>query len=204
MPNNFIVRLVEKNDAASILNIYGPYVLNTAITFEYDVPTIDEYMNRIETAISEFPWLVCLQSNEIVGYAYATKFRYRTAYQWSPESTIYLSPSIQGKGVARILYETLFEILKLQGYFSVFAGVAIPNEQSEGLHIGTGFEEIGVFKNIGYKLREWHSTRWYQLKLQKYISEPNVPVNINRCKLTQEFRNIIEEANVRLNKPKVS
>jgi L-amino acid N-acyltransferase YncA len=121
--NNFEIRLVKEHDASALLDIYEPYVLNTAITFEYDVPTIDEYSERIKGNTSEYPWLVCTQNEKIIGYAYASRFRYKTAYQWSPESTIYLSPDVQGKGVARVLYETLFSVLSLQGYFNVYAGV---------------------------------------------------------------------------------
>ena len=202
MTHDLIIKFVKIEDAPSLLSIYSQYVVNTAITFEYDVPSLEEYVQRIEKNTSEFPWLVCFRNDEIVGYAYASKFRYRTAYQWSPETTIYLSPLIHGKGIAKILYETLFSILRSQGYFSVFAGIAIPNDKSEGLHIGTGFVEIGVFKNIGYKLGAWHSTRWYQLKLKDYTNEPSIPVSINRFKLTPEFENIITEANLRLNNSK--
>ncbi|MFA6060262.1 MAG: N-acetyltransferase family protein [Taibaiella sp.] len=199
MENNFEIRLIKENDASAILEIYKPYVLNTAITFEYDVPTIDEYLERIKVNTSEYPWLVCTLNEKIIGYAYASKFRYRTAYQWSPESTIYLSPDVQGKGIARILYKTLFSILELQGYFNVYAGVAIPNAKSEGLHLAVGFTEIGVFKNIGYKLGRWHDTRWFQLILKEHESHPAPPEKIGGIENTPELKQIIAEANNELN-----
>jgi phosphinothricin acetyltransferase len=197
--NNFAIRLIKENDAAAILDIYKPYVLNTAITFEYDVPTIDEYSERIKANTSEYPWLVCTQNEKIVGYAYASKFRYRTAYQWSPESTIYLSPDVQGRGIAGVLYQTLFSILRLQGYFNVYAGVAIPNTKSEGLHLALGFKEIGVFENIGYKLGKWHNTRWFQLKLREHVDQPVPPGKIMDIQNTLELKQIIAEANSSLN-----
>jgi L-amino acid N-acyltransferase YncA len=195
MENNFEIRLVKENDAPTLLDIYKPYVLNTAITFEYDVPTIEEYVERIKANIAEYPWLVCTLNKKIIGYTYASKFRYRAAYQWSPESTIYLSPDVQGKGIGSILYRTLFSILSLQGYFNVYAGVAIPNAKSEGLHLALGFKEIGVFENIGYKLGRWHDTRWFQLKLKEPVDQPAPPLKVGDIKHTPELVQIITEAN---------
>jgi phosphinothricin acetyltransferase len=200
MENNFEIRFVKENDAPAILEIYKPYVLHTAITFEYDVPAIDEYLEWIKVNTSEYPWLVCTLNEKIVGYAYASKFRYRTAYQWSPESTIYLSPDAQGKGIAGVLYRTLFSILELQGYFNVYAGVAIPNAKSEGLHLALGFKEIGVFENIGYKLGKWHNTRWFQLKLKEHTEQPESPLKVDSIKHRPELAQIIMEANRLLNK----
>ena len=107
MDTTFSIRLISRNDTSAALAVYAPFVLNTAITFEYEVPSLEEYSMRIESYTAEFPWLVCLQGETIVGYAYAGKHRARTAYQWSPESTIFLSEHVHGKGIARILYETL-------------------------------------------------------------------------------------------------
>ncbi len=88
MEDIYSIRPVAESDAGELLEIYKPYVLNTIITFEYEVPSLNEYLQRIKTNTVDFPWLVCLHGNRIVGYAYASKHRYRTAYQWSPESTI--------------------------------------------------------------------------------------------------------------------
>lgn len=199
MENNFTIRLIKENDASSVLDIYKPYVLGTAITFEYNVPTLEEYLERIKVNTSEYPWLVCIQNEKIIGYAYASKFRYKTAYQWSPESTIYLSPEVHGKGIASVLYRTLFAILNLQGYFNVYAGVAIPNPKSESLHLALGFKEIGVFQNIGYKLGKWHDTRWFQLKLKEHTDHPSPPKKTGDIEHTSGFAQIITEANHSLN-----
>jgi len=196
--NNFEIRLILPGDVQGVLEIYKPYVLNTSITFEYDVPTVEEFSERIETITSEYPWLVCTQNNKILGYAYACKHRYRMAYQWSPESTIYLSPGIHGKGIARILYETLFAILRLQGYFNVYAGVGLPNERSEGFHRALRFEVIGDFKKIGYKFGKWHDTRWFQLHLHEHIDNPPMPISIKIIKRHLEFLTILHSANRRL------
>ena len=136
-----------------------------------------------------------LHNNKIIGYAYASKHRYRTAYQWSPESTVYLSPEVHRKGIGRILYETLFSLLKVQGYFNVYAGVGLPNEKSVGFHKALGFEEIGIFKKVGYKLGNWHDTHWFQLHLSEHILNPPTPKTLNNVVASVAFQTILETAN---------
>jgi phosphinothricin acetyltransferase len=198
MSDKFIIRPITENDAGSALKIYKPYVLNTAITFEYEVPAVDEFLDRIKTNTAQYPWLVCLQHDKIMGYAYAGRHRYKTAYQWSPESTVYLAPEVHGRGIGRVLYETLFSILRLQGYFNVYAGVALPNEKSEGFHRALGFEEIGDFKKIGYKLGKWHDVKWFQLHLARHIDNPFPPKSIKEIENNVDFQTILHSANERL------
>lgn len=195
MNNNYSIRLITESDAQAVLDIYKPYVLNTIISFEYEVPTLDEYLQRIKTNTEDYPWLVCLYENKIVGYAYASKHRARTAYQWSPESTVYLSPEVHRKGIARALYETLFALLRLQGHFNVYAGIGLPNDKSVGFHKAMGFEEIGVFKKVGYKLGNWHDTHWFQFSLAEHISNPPTPKKLNEVALTPEFQDVLKKAN---------
>ncbi len=199
MENELTIRLIGENDTQQVLDIYRPYVLDTAITFEYEVPSAAEYQERITTNTEHYPWLVCLQHDQIVGFAYGSKHRYKTAYQWSVESTVYLSPAAHGKGIGRLLYETLFELLKLQGYFNVYAGVAIPNAKSEGFHKALGFEVIGDFKKIGYKLGEWHDVKWFQLHLATHTDQPPVPESMQAIRDSEAFMKILSEANKKLN-----
>jgi L-amino acid N-acyltransferase YncA len=199
MDNHYNIRLVTETDVNGILEIYKPYVINTAITFEYEVPSPDEYLQRIKTNTTEYPWLVCLQDGKIVGYTYAGKHRYRKAYQWSPESTIYLDSEIHGRGIARILYETLFSILRLQGYFNVYAAAILENDRSVFFHRALGFEEIGIFKKVGYKLGNWHDTAWFQLTLAAHTDNPTNPKKINDVTETAAFKSILKGANKRLN-----
>lgn len=198
MNNKCTVRPITKNDTGAVLDIYRAYVLTTAITFEYDVPTEDEFLQRIAINTIDYPWLVCVDNDNIVGYAYGSKHRYKTAYQWSPESTIYLSAEAQGKGIGRVLYETLFAILKLQGYFNVYAGVALPNDKSERLHRALGFIEIGDFKKIGYKLGQWHDVRWFQLHLAEHIDNPPTPKTTREIIDSETCNLILSKANERL------
>jgi L-amino acid N-acyltransferase YncA len=201
MTATYTIRLIEEADTAAVCEIYTWYVNHTAISFEYDAPSESQFRERIRTNTAAYPWLVCLQNDTIIGYAYASVHRYRTAYQWSPESTIYLTPEAQGKGIARILYETLFDLLRLQGYVQVFAGIALPNEKSMGLHTNLGFKPIGVFKQVGYKIGQWHDTYWCQLALCEAPSAPKAPIPIQQFEDTSEYHSILAQANAQLYKP---
>lgn len=195
MNNNYKIRLITTADAAAALNIYAPYVLNTAISFEYEVPTLEDFTHKIEKITAQYPWLVCEYDGEIAGYAYGSTHRDRTGYQWSPEVTVYLSEQYHRRGIARALYAILLDILRLQGYYNVYAGVLSSNLKSVEFHRAMGFEDIGLFKNIGYKLGEWHTNVWMQLHLQEHIDEPSVPVGIGEVMLTEEYKKIMEGAN---------
>lgn len=198
MTREFSIRLITPADAEEVLKVYQPYVETTAITFEYELPTVAEFRNRIDTITPQYPWLVCESDNRIVGYAYAHKHRDRTAYQWSPESTIYLSEGYHGLGIARVLYETLFAILRLQGFVNVYAGVLSSNTNSCRFHKSVGFEEIGLFKNIGFKFGEWHGTYWYQLHLIEHPENPPLPKMLNEIIETTPFIDLMKSANGRI------
>lgn len=196
--NNYKIRLITTADAEAARNIYAPYVLNTAISFEYQVPTVEEFTYKIEKITSQYPWLVCEVGGEIAGYAYGSTHRDRTGYQWSPEVTVYLSEKYHRRGIARVLYSALFEMLMMQGYFNAFAGVLVTNEKSVEFHRAMGFEDIGLFKNIGFKLGEWHTNLWMQYEIQKSIPNPSVPIAIGEIVGTPEFEKIMEVANKQL------
>lgn len=195
MDNTYSIRLITEKDVNEVLSIYKYYVDNTIVSFEYIAPSPEEYLQRIKTNTEKYPWLVCLHKNEIIGYAYGSTHRYRTAYQWSPESTIYLAPGFHSKGIGRMLYETLFSLLTLQGYYNVFAGVALPNEKSVGFHQALGFEEIGIFKNIGYKHGNWHHTHWFQLMLNEHQTNPTTPKKMKEVISSEAFSAIINSSN---------
>lgn len=198
MQKEYSVRLINESDAPAVLDIYRPFVLNTIISFEYEVPSLDEFIQRMITITAEYPWLVCLYGNKIIGYAYAGKYKTRAAYQWSPESTIYLTPEFHHRGIAGILYETLFSLLRLQGYFNVYACIGLPNDESIGFHRALGFQEIGIFRNVGYKLGNWHDTHWFQLELAGHILNPPVPKKITEVASASAFQSILDAANERL------
>ncbi len=194
----FKIRLINTSDAAAALKVYAPYVLNTAISFEYDVPSVDEFKKKIEKICAQYPWLVCEHNGRIIGYAYGSTHRDRTGYQWSPESTVYLDEQYHRKGIARVLYEALFKLLKMQGYYSVYAGILSSNIKSVEFHRALGFEDIGLFKNIGYKLGEWHSNMWMQHFLQGHNKEPKTPVPFRALTSDDSVSTVLERANEKL------
>lgn len=198
MKNNFEIRLIIETDTKAVLDIYKYYVDNTIISFEYEAPTLEEYRQRIKINTTNYPCVVCLYNNKIVGFAYGSTHRYRTAYQWSPESTIYLAPNFHTKGIGRLLYELLLSLLKVHGYYNVYAGVALPNEKSVGFHRALGFEEIGIFKKVGYKHGNWHDTHWFQIYLTEHFLNPTTPKKTNEVATSSIFQTILKEANERI------
>ena len=200
MDPKYSIRLIAEEDADEVLNVYQYFVDHTVVSFEYEAPTRDEYRQRIITTTEKYPWLVCLHDNNIIGFAYASTHRHRAAYQWSPESTIYFAADFHTKGIGRIIYETLFQLLKLQGFYNVFAGITLPNEKSVGLHMALGFKEVGVFRNIGYKQGNWHHTHWFQLDLAQHILDPPAPRKLNEVVSTTAFQSILATANERVKK----
>ncbi len=194
MLENKKIRLATEDDSGFILKIYAPYINNTAITFECIVPTITKFRERMANIQSTYPWLVCEINNNIVGYAYASRFREKEAYKWSVEFSVYITPEYHRRNIGKALYFALYELLKLQGFYNAYAGVTLPNIKSEGLHESFGFKAIGVYHNVGYKLGSWHDVKLYELKIQEHIQLPEKPKSINDISNTNEFKAIIEKA----------
>ncbi len=170
------LRTATPADAASLLHIYAPYVLETAVSFEYALPTIADMAARVEKYSAKFPWLICFVNGRPLGYAYATPHRDREAYQWTAECSIYLDDAYKGLGIGMGLYEVLFQILRMQGIRNVYAGITLPNHASVRLHEKCGFRNFATFENIGYKLGRWHNVGWWQLTLGNHEHEPPPPV----------------------------
>jgi L-amino acid N-acyltransferase YncA len=169
------VRIATTDDAEAVLEIYRPYILTTAFTFETEVPSIDEFAKRIDTYLQKYPWLICEIDNKIAGYAYASTHREREAYQWTCESSVYVHENFKGRGIGKELYATLFAILQMQGIRNVYAGITIPNKASEHLHAKSGFELFATYENIGYKLGSWHKVGWWKLQLNGFDLKPPPP-----------------------------
>jgi phosphinothricin acetyltransferase len=175
-----LVRLANPSDASSILAIYAPFVLNTAISFETDIPSVSEFALRIEKGLHRFPWIVCESEGIVAGYAYASPYRERAAYQWSCECSVYLHEQYRGRRIGEELYAVLFHILKLQGMKTVYAGITLPNEASEHLHARCGFEQFALYENVGYKLNAWQKVGWWRLTLGDYERKPAPPVYFSK------------------------
>jgi phosphinothricin acetyltransferase len=172
---NVKIRLARESDCRGILNIYAPYVLSTEVSFETAVPSESEIKSRMETQGRRFPWIVCEADGKIAGYAYASPHRERASYAWSCDCSVYVDAAFHSKRIGTALYTCLFDILRLQGFYSVFAGVSLPNEKSCALHESMGFYPVGIYQNAGYKSGRWIDTKWYGLKLLEPVPFPDKP-----------------------------
>ena len=161
------IRLAKKSDAAALLAIYAPYVENTAITFEYEVPTIEDFANRIEKTLGKYPFLVAEEDGLILGYAYASTYYARAAYDWAVELSVYVSQDTRGKGVGSKLYDELEGLLDQMGYMHFLACISLPNEDSLAFHAKRGYQQVAHFPKIGYKFERWHDIVWLQKSLEK-------------------------------------
>jgi L-amino acid N-acyltransferase YncA len=166
------VRDAVPADAGRCAEIYAPYVRNTAISFEAEPPSAGEVARRIAAAQREHAWLVLEDDGGVTGYAYAGPFMSRAAYRWSATVSVYLDGARRGSGGGRALYTALLDRLARRGIRTVLAGVALPNEASEGLHRALGFEPAGTYRRVGWKLGRWHDVTWYQKDLVSDWSPP--------------------------------
>jgi phosphinothricin acetyltransferase len=169
------IRSATAADADAVLAIYAPIVELTPISFELEVPTVEEMATRISETVLSFPWLVAETPKGIAGYAYARPFRPRAAYRWSVETSVYVAESARGAGIARRLYDALLDGLREQGFVTAFAGITLPNPASVRLHEGVGFVQIGIFPSAGYKLGRWHDVGWWHLRLREPAPDPDEP-----------------------------
>jgi phosphinothricin acetyltransferase len=170
------ITFATADDAPAIAALYAPFVEKTAVSFETIPPTAGEMAKRIGALTNaQLPWLVMKDDRRLLGYAYASKHRDREAYQWSVESSAYVDESARRTGVARKLYLAVFDILVRQGYQNVYAGTTLPNDASIAFHKSLGFQEIGVYPEVGYKLGKWHDVAWWWLRLGAHETNPKSP-----------------------------
>ena len=184
-----MIRIATSADSKSILDIYAPYIRDTSLTFETEVPTYDDFAVRIQTYLDNWPWLVCELDGKIAGYAYASRYRERTAYQWSVECSVYIHDDYLRSGIASELYTALFAFLKYQGYNNVYAVINLPNDRSVAFHEKLGFTYFATYENVGYKLGKWKNVGWWQKKINEYVNEPSPPLKFSS--LTYDTRNNI-------------
>lgn len=175
------IKRVTAEDAEELLEIYAPYVKNTAISFEYDVPSADEFRKRIEKISSKYPYIKAVSDGVTVGYAYAGVFKDRKAYDWSVETTVYVREDCKRKGTGRILYEALEKSLADMGILNMNACIASPSDEDEHLsddscyfHEAMGFKLVGRFHNSGYKFGHWYDMIW----MEKIIATDNEPKEV--------------------------
>ena len=163
---NVIVRSASAADAASIARIYNHYIQNTVITFEDEPVSVQAMATRVaEVQALSLPWLVAEVDHKVIGYAYANKWKVRSAYRYSAETTIYLEQGYEGRGIGTALYSALLPMLRARGIHVAIGGAALPNEASKSLHEKLGFEHVATFRQVGFKHARWVDVAYWQLVL---------------------------------------
>ena len=175
--DDFTIRTATLGDAAALRDIYAYYVENTAVTFEYTPPTVDEFRARIADTLPKYPYLVILRGEEILGFAFAHAFRERPAYDYAVETTIYIRRDVRGSGCGRAVYTALEEELRRMGVTNLYACVGYAETEdayltnaSPRFHERMGYKNIGLFTNCGYKFGRWYSMIWMEKVINDYLS----------------------------------
>lgn len=191
---DYRIRPATEADAVELLAIYRPYVEKTAITFEYEVPTVEEFKDRIRHKLERYPYIVVESTEtgktEILGYAYASPFKERAAYDWSVELSVYVREDCKGKGIGKKLYAAMEKCLKAQGICNLYACIGVPSTDANGnrlcdehldmnsvdFHSHMGYELIGEFHKCGYKFDRWYSMVWMEKMIGEH--EKSEPIHI--------------------------
>ena len=187
-----MIRIAEEKDAEALLDIYGYYVENTAITFEYITPSIEEFQERIRTTLEKYPYLVYEENGEILGYAYVGAFNKRAAARWMAETSIYVKKDALNKGIGKILYEELEKILKKQNILKLIACVAgseredryVP-KKSVLFHQHMGYKITGRIQKSGYKFGNWYDLLYLEKELGEFTKEPAEVVEFSKLILAE-------------------
>ena len=178
IPEGTEIYFADEQDAEELLEIYAPYVLNTAITFEYDVPAPEEFRKRIRMITARYPYLTARRDGELIAYAYAGPFKSRAAYDWAVETSIYVKMGRAGQGLGRLLYELLESALAAQGIVNMNACITFPKADDKYLdggsvafHSRMGFEHVGRFHDCGYKFGRWYDMVWMEKHIGPHLRE---------------------------------
>lgn len=192
------IRTAALPDAERLLEIYRPYVEETAITFEYDVPTIDEFRGRMTRVLEKYPYLVAERDGTIVGYAYAGPFVGRAAYDWSVETTIYLDRAVRRQGIGKALYTALETVLGAMGILNLNACIGYPETEDAYLtrnsvefHAHLGYQWVGQFHNCGYKFGRWYHMVWMEKMLGEHPLQPDPVVPFSSVRAALADRHVL-------------
>ncbi len=176
------IRTAGPADAPAVADIYAPIVRETAISFESEPPSADEMVRRMDQTLRTHPWLVAVEDDAVLGYAYASQFRARAAYRWTCEVSAYVDATARKGGIGRALYERLLAILRRQNFHSALAIITLPNAASIGFHESFGFEPAGVLREVGYKFGAWHDVGSLRLVLSDPEAAPQEPIPFSELK----------------------
>lgn len=176
--DKLLIRMADISDAEALLEIYAPYVLNTAVSFEYEVPSLEEFQGRIARTLERYPYIVAVVDGEIAGYAYASAFHERRAYAWAAETSIYVTRDEKGRGYGKKLYMALEDILKRQNILNLNACIAYTGRPDEYLtndsmrfHEHLGYRLVGRFSQCGYKFGRWYDMIWMEKIIGEHLAD---------------------------------
>ncbi len=189
-----MIRVAAERDAEAIAGIYAPAVTDSSTSFELMPPDAEEMRRRILAVLPLYPWLVYESSEAVLGYVYATTHKERAAYRWSVDVSAYIRHDAHRRGIARALYTALFEILAIQGYRNAYAGATLPNPGSVHLHEAMGFEQVGVYHQVGYKFGKWHDVAWFERQLAERVIDPSEPIAFATLATSREVKTAMARA----------
>ena len=172
------IRLAGLGDCPDILAIYAQYI-DTSVTFEYELPTQEQFLERMKDIMAFYPYLAAEEDGKIIGYAYAHRAQERAAYQWNAELSVYVARGHRGKGAGKALYCALIGLLRLQGVRTAYGIVTAPNARSEALHEALSFREAGRLRCAGYKCGMWRDVIWFEKELSPHCAQPDPPLPVN-------------------------
>lgn len=177
--DHLTIRAAAPEDAAALLAVYAPYVERTAVTFEYDVPTLEDFAGRIARTLERYPYLIAEAGGRVMGYACAGPFKERPAYGWAVETTVYVREDIRRRGAGRALYAALERCLAAQGVLSLEACIACPEREDEYLtwdsvafHSRLGYRSVGEFYQCGCKFGRWYNMVWMEKHIGEHLPDP--------------------------------
>lgn len=193
-----MIRIAQESDAPALLEIYAPFVTNTAVTFDIEPPTLAEFIQKMNKIKEEAPYLVFEQEGNVLGYAYASSHRQRAAYRWTRELSVYIHEEAKSKKCGTALYTSLLELLRCQNYRTVLAGITLPNIPSVNFHERLGFYPVGVYDNIGFKLGKSHRVGWWQLMLQEDKEPAREIIAIEQVLATEKGQYALKRGEARI------
>ena len=186
-----MIRIATAADAAAIHAIYTPHVLSGMATFETEPPGEAVMRERIETRLRRYPWIVWEERGRLLAYAYASRFRERAAYDWIAETSIYVHEDAQRRGIARRLYATLLDGMRLQGINQAVGVITMPGEASVAMHEAMGFEPAGIWRKAGYKLGRWWDVGVWQKELQAPLLPPPAVIAFEQLRERDEWQALL-------------
>lgn len=185
------IRMASPDDAEALLDIYRPYVEKTAITFEYLVPSKEEFRSRIAHTLERYPYLAAIKDEKPLGYAYVSPFKERAAYSWAVETSIYISEDARGLGLGSQLYKVLEYILKQQNIINLNACITYPNPASIAFHEHFGYRTVAHFTKCGYKLDRWQDMIWMEKMLSEHPKNPQPVIPVTKLELPSDLSSIL-------------